>query len=210
MFSFFKKSEASIPYTDKVWKKREYALKGMLVMAMMRLQQGKPCLLVYFFESEGEQLSSFMQEHKLDFVRLDDSANRTVSASLYLANAGILSKSDVGGFLKQNANQFSGEAFFSGHYPIQAVEKTALQSLSTAGFKKFTFCLSFDDPLVTIFTMRNLLPLVEKLGYQEEEAIEHPIVTKALQRVREKVEEEVKLEVKAISPEEWFAFNWKK
>lgn len=211
MFSLFKKSSPSILYTDKVWKRSEYALKGMLMMAMLRLQQGKPCLLAYFFESDGERLAGFMQENKLDFVRLDElSIPDSANASLFLVNAKELSKASITNFLKQNSSQFSGEALFSGHYPISSIEHNALQSLSIAGFDKFVFCISFDDPLLRLFNSQNIVPLLEKLGLAEEEAIEHAMVTKSIQRAREKVESKVTREVQAKSSEEWFAINLKK
>jgi hypothetical protein len=211
MFSFFKKSKPSIPYTDKVWKKAEYARKGILMMAMMRLQQNKPCLLVNFFDSETDKLTEVMLEHKLDFTWLDDSvATSAVGSSLYLGSASNLSKTSISGFLKMNVAQFAGEALFSGHYPMHAVEYAALQSLTDAGFTKFVFCLSFDDPLLKAFGSQNILPLLEKLGLEEQEAIEHAMVTKSIQRAREKVEEKVVREVHAKSPEEWFALNVKK
>src|SRR5436190_14295344 len=93
MFSLFKKSPPSIPYSDKVWKKAEYANKGMLMMAMMRLQQNKPCLLVNFFESETKKLAAFMAQHQLGFVELDVSvATKSVTSTWYLAKAWELFK----------------------------------------------------------------------------------------------------------------------
>jgi hypothetical protein len=212
MFSLFKKSPPTIPYTDKVWKKAEYASKGMLMMAMMRLQQGKPCLLVNFFESETEKLTVVMGQHQLGFVRLDDSVTTTTHAdsTLYLATASELSKTSVSGFLKFNAQKFSGEVLFSGHYPIGAIENEALQNLTSLGYDRFVFCLSFDDPLLKVFGSQNILPLLEKLGLAEEEAIEHAMVTQAIKRARTKIEEKVVREIKAKSPEEWFALNVKK
>lgn len=210
MFSLFKKSEPSIPYTDKVWKKAEYANKGMLMMAMMRLQQGRPCLLLCFFESERTKLADFMTEHKLEFTQLDDSVSTQATVSLYLAQASDLSRPAVIHFLKSNTERFSGEALFSGHYPINATEQAVLKNLSTVGFQKFVFCISFDDPLLKIFNSQNILPLLEKLGLEDEEAIEHNMVTQSIKRAREKVESKVTREIQAKSPEEWFAINVKK
>lgn len=212
MFSLFKKSEPSIPYTDKVWKKAEYASRGMLMMAMMRLQQGRPCLLVSFFESERAKLTEFMTEHKLDFVQLNESTSTQVTATLYLIHAVDLSKPAARSFLKANAEKFSGEVLFSGHYPINATEQAALKNLTEVGFQKFVFCISFDDPLLKIFNSQNIVPLLEKLGLEEEEAIEHNMVTQSIKRAREKVESKISRvtgEIQAKSPEEWFALNVK-
>jgi hypothetical protein len=211
MFSLFKKSPPSIPYSDKVWKKAEYARRGMLMMAMLRLQHNNPCLLISFFESETDQLQTFMQQHKLDFTRLDDSvASGPARTTLYLVNANDLVKSSVAGFLKQNVSAFAGEALFSGHYPMSATEHSALKGLSDSGYNRFIFCLSFEDPLLKMFGSQNILPLLEKLGLEEEESIEHAMVTQSIKRAREKVEGNLSHEIKAQSPEAWFALNLKK
>ena len=86
----------------------------------------------------------------------------------------------------------------------------ALKNLTTLGFEKFVFCLSFEDPLLKLFASQNILPLLEKLGLEEEEAIEHAMVTKSIQRAREKVESTVNNEIHTKSPEEWFALNAKR
>jgi len=181
------------------------------MMAMMRLQHAKPCLLVSFFESETEALIRFMQEHKLDFVRLDGSTStESAKTALFLTHASDLNNSSVLSFLKLNSTMFSGEALFTGHYPMSVVENVTLQNLTTAGFSKFVFCLSFDDPLLKVFNSQNILPLLEKLGLEEEESIEHNMVTQSIKRAREKVESKIKTEIKAKSPEEWFALNLKR
>ena len=210
VFSFFKKSEPSIPYSDKVWKRSEYARKGLFMMAMMRLQGLKSCLIVSFFESETQNMIEFMNEHKLDFVQWDESISSQPTAALCLVQAKDLSKPTLIHFLKSNTAKFSGEALFAGHYPIQATEQVALKNLAVAGFSKFVFCISFEDPLLKLFGSQNILPLLEKLGLEEEEAIEHNMVTQSVKRAREKVESGVKKEIPAKSPEEWFLLNVKK
>lgn len=210
MFGLFKKSTPEIPYTDKVWKTSLQARKGMLMMAMLRLQQAKPCLLVNFFESERHDLMQFMTDHKLNFVVLDETtASVEASPTLYLVDAFTLAQSNMNTFLSQQAAWLSGEVFFAGHYPLPTNEQLVLKSLMTLGYSKFVFCLSFDDALLKAFGTPSILPLLEKLGMEDEEAIEHDMVKKSIQRVREKIESKVGREIKAKSPEEWFALNVK-
>ena len=93
---------------------------------------------------------------------------------------------------------------------MSVAENSTLKSLSDSGYDKFIFCLSFEDPLLEMFGSQNILPLLEKLGLEEEEAIEHAMVTQSIKRAREKVEGKVSHEIKAKSPEEWFTLNLKK
>jgi hypothetical protein len=211
MFSLFKKSPPATPYIDKVWKSEEFAHKGMLMMAMVRLQQRKSALIVSFFESEITALSEFMQATNLQFSRLDDSVSmQGAEPTIYLAKASELSHPRVNEFLRGHAAQFSGEVFFSSHYPKAQPEEKLLQELSAMNFKHFIFCLSFDDPLLKTFGSEKILPLLEKLGLEDEEAVEHAMVTQSIKGAREKIESKVISEVQTKSPEEWFALNVKK
>jgi hypothetical protein len=104
---------------------------------------------------------------------------------------------------------FSGEALFIGHYPISQPEEKVLQQLKVINYDSFVFYLSFDDPLMKIFGAQNILSLLEKIGLEEEEAVEHPMVTKAIRRAIEQVDKKVAIEKSAVSSEQWFALNVK-
>ncbi len=70
-----------------------------------------------------------------------------------------------------------------------------------------TFYSSLDNPLMDAFGASNVISLMEKLGMKDDEAIEHTLVTKAMQNARKKLEEKVKFENTAHSEKEWFEKN---
>lgn len=210
MFTFFKKSPTSVPFRDKVWKAETAAIKGMLMIALMKLQKGQSSLVVSFFSAEMEKLKSFMQENKMEYFLLDEYSAEEINApGIFLISATSLSQLSSSSLLLNSSNRFGGEVYFSGHYPIQAKENSVLESLSSKGFNSFVFCLSFDDPLLKMFGSENILPLLEKLGLEDEESLEHKMITQAIQRAREKLEKKVAREITTDSPQEWFAKNVK-
>lgn len=50
---------------------------------------------------------------------------------------------------------------------------------------------------------------MEKLDVKDEEAIEHGMVSKAMERAREKIENKINFEQEASSEREWFQKNMK-
>jgi len=208
MFSLFKKAPSSIPYKDKVWKTAEAATKGMLMMGMMKLQKNQPCLIMTFFESERDSLISFMTEYKLNYVALDGSNFEILLENkIYWVDRSAVSNSTVAGFLEKNAVAFMAEVYFPGHYPLSVPENKVLEKLLTLGFNSFLFCISFDDPLLKMFGSERILPLLETLGLEEQEALEHDMITQSIKRARAKIDKKVVKEIQAKSPEEWFKFN---
>jgi hypothetical protein len=209
MFSLFKKSPPSIAYTDKVWKTEDAATKGMLMMAMMKLQQNQPCLILTFFESEKNRLMTFMNAHELKFILVDEPSgfDDASEAKIYLVEAASMSRSTVIDFLSRNQSRFGPQIYFPSHYPLSGPEHQVLEKLSAIGFSSFVFCLSFDDPLLKMFGSESILPLLEKLGLDDNEALEHRMITQSILRAREKVGKKVRQDVQAKSPQEWFALN---
>jgi preprotein translocase subunit SecA len=207
--SLFKKSPPTIPHTDKVWKTKEAATKGMLMMAMMRLQRSQPCLILTFFESEKNGLVNLMNEHQIKHSLFEGTSrmDSTSEAIVYLGDANAILNSNSLDSI--TASKLGGEVFFNCHYPMKAPEQKLLEKLSSIGFKSFVFCLSFDDPLLKLFLSAENLRLLEKLGLDDNESLEHVMITKSISRAREKVNAKVRREIPAKSPEEWFALNVK-
>jgi len=200
----------SIPYKDKVWKTAEAATKGMLMMGMMKLQQNRPCLIITFFESEMDLLISFMADHKLNYTVLDGLASEiALENKIYLADRSAVSNSVAMKFLEQNVSVFTKEIYFPSHYPLSISENSVLEKLSLAGFDSFVFCISFDDPLLKIFGSERILPLLEKLGLEDQEALEHDMITQSIKRARSKIDKKVTREIQSKSAGEWFAVNVK-
>ena len=212
MFSLFKRdSNTPIPTIDKVWKTTSAAQKGMLMMALMRLQQQLPVLILTFFDDEKQNLLSFMHQNQIDCKEVDISPDLGdwSTPQIYIANDEVINNSAASGLLQRNAGRMGKTVFFPGHYPVISHENKTLTKLSSLGFESYIFCLSFDDPMMGIFNIKNILPLLEKLGLDENESIEHSMVSKSIERARKKIDEKVKREVKAKSAAEWFALNMK-
>jgi hypothetical protein len=185
--------------------------QGFDDVAMMKLQQGEHALIVSFFPSEIEKLRDFMFAHQLKFMLLVESVaiENPSEPMICLANASLLAHADVSKFLLTNQAKFGSEVYFPGHYPLPGPENVVLESLLSLGFGSFVFCLSFDDPLLKIFGSEKIIPLLEKLGLEEEESLEHNMITQSIGRAREKVEKKVNREILSKSPSEWFALNVK-
>ncbi len=211
MISLFKKSQPTIPFTDKVWKTAESATKGMLMMAMMKLQRNEPCLIITFFDSEQNEIEAFLQGHQLKYTVLGErQTDDSPEATIFLVSAVKDFPSHVVSFLTNHSEKFGRQIYFPSHYPMVATEQKVLTKLAAMGFNSFVFCLSFDDPLLKMFGSENILPLLEKMGLEDEEALEHKIITLSINNARDKVAKKIRSEILARSPQEWFALNVKR
>jgi len=90
------------------------------------------------------------------------------------------------------------------HYPLYSKEEQLWQHWKPAGIYILN---SLDEPLFSYFGGENAAMLMGKMGLKENEAIEHPMVSKALKNAQQKLEKQVLNEHSAVSQEEWFRRN---
>jgi len=90
------------------------------------------------------------------------------------------------------------------HYPIFTKEHDFLQSLKVP---EVIILSSMDEPLFTRFGGERIIDLMQKLGVDENEAIEHKLITQSLKQAQKKLEDKVITEHNANSMKEWFILN---
>jgi hypothetical protein len=130
------------------------------------------------------------------------------SAQIYIVAERSIDSSVVSDLLESNADRMGRTVYFLCHYPIIAEEEKVLAKLSSLGFTEFIFCLSFDDPMMAKFKER-LVNILERLGLEENESIEHDMVASSIKNMRKKLNDKVKFEKKAKSAGEWYSINVK-
>ena len=90
------------------------------------------------------------------------------------------------------------------HYPLCSREEQLWQNWKP---EVIYILNSLDEPLFNYFGGENAAMLMGKMGLKENEAIEHPMVSRALKNAQQKLEKQVLNEHTATSQEEWFRRN---
>lgn len=98
----------------------------------------------------------------------------------------------------------SKTVIFLEHYPLLSKEKDLMRQLKA---KQYFFLNALDEPLFQQFGGENIVSLMKNLGADEEEPIEHPLITKAIINAQKKMESKVISETSANSSQAWFSMN---
>ena len=88
---------------------------------------------------------------------------------------------------------------FFEHYPLYTRESRLLSGCNAAGI---TFMSSFDDIILRMFG-GNISGLMRRLGLEEDQYIESPMVSRAIIRAQKKLEKKVRDDFYVRSGEEW-------
>jgi hypothetical protein len=206
----FFSSRPKLPdYSDKVWKDDEHAIKGMLTEAPGHLVKNEIPIITTYFKESHEKLVSFLNEKSVPYFIVDSNNYQEAlskSKEVLVIDPSFLTIT-IQKLFPQLTVKFKCHLQFLGHYPLPAKENKLLESLNNFKNLTLTFYSSLDNPLMAAFGAGNIISLMEKLGMKDDEAIEHAMVTKAMQNARKKLEEKVSFEHPANSEKEWFEKN---
>jgi len=213
LFSFLKSDK--LAYTDKVWKTRPVAIKGMIMEALGSIRQGQVPIVFCYFDDTITEVISFLEQSGVPYFNLKNETYHEAAGQhkvVFIGHASqVLSSQSLIGFLRTISTSTQIQFLFSGHYPLPSKEKKILDKLN-ALFPQapIIFCSSIDDPSFELFGADRITDLLEKLGMKEDECIEHSLVTKSMARAREKIGSRVKSEIEAKSEGDWFSKNVRK
>jgi len=97
-------------------------------------------------------------------------------------------------------------AIFAEHYPLRTKEVALVENWDQ---KKIFVYSGLDEPLFKYYGGEKIRYLMTKMGVDETEAIEHPLISKSIFNIQEKTGKKIISEQFASSQEEWFNKNLK-
>lgn len=213
LFSFLKSDKPE--YADKVWKTRPVAIKGMITEALLAIRQNQVPVVFCFFEDTISEVIFFLNSAGVPHFHLSDSTTGEAINQgnvVFVCDAFlILSSSGLMGLFKSISATSKIQFLFAGHYPLPARENKFIEKLSVSyPQSSITFFSSMDDPAFEPFGIDRIKTMLDAMGLQPDECIEHTMVSKSMARVREKIESTVHNEVLTKLESEWFLKNLKK
>ena len=208
---FFSFSGSKSNYSDKVWKASSFCLKGMITDALQLIKSGEAPVILSHFQESQERVIQFLQTNGVPHFIVEkgnESEATNQSNVVFVVDWKMKGSLELLNFLTVILKKSKAHLLIFGHYPLPSKENRQLNQLWViqSPLPK-TFYSSLDEPSFQIFNSENIVTLMEKLGMKDEEAINHALVTKAMERAREKIESKVKLEQEATSEKEWFQKN---
>jgi hypothetical protein len=206
MLSFFKKTDIPL-HTDKVWKTRPASLKGMMTEALKEVAQSRKPIIVFWFNDRLESLLNFLDQYHVPFKRLDEYFDLNEDKTIFILDAKLVFSSLHSEALKAKPKAIIAD----GHYPLVDYENKVIEKLcGPQPTAPVLFCQSLADPFLQSFGSDHIISLLEKLGLDENESLDHPMIRKALEHARKKISDSVSSEIRTQTEGDWFIKNVKK
>jgi hypothetical protein len=209
---FFSSSKPKPSYTDKVWKASSFCLKGMMTDALKAITEEKDPVVIPHFSESQETIIEFLSSNNVPYFLVETGGSTEAleqSRVVFVSSVKFFQSNESLDFFTKLSTKKPLQLLFLGHYPLPSKENKLLERLVNIKSLATTFYSSLDESSFEIFGADNIISIMEKLGLKDEECIEHTMVTKAMERAREKVESKIKSESEASSEKEWFRKNVK-
>ena len=94
---------------------------------------------------------------------------------------------------------------FAEHYPLSQKEHELFAKLNLSEVQIWS---ALDEPLFKQFGSDKIVGMMKQLGMKEENAIEHNMISKAIQNAQEKINKKVLVDQLCTSQQEWMQRNW--
>ncbi len=93
---------------------------------------------------------------------------------------------------------------FLEHFPLRQKEEALIESWPPGNIEVFN---ALDEGLFQYFGGERILALMKQMGMQEDEVMEHPMISKSIRNSQDKLAKKIILEQSAHSQREWFKKN---
>lgn len=95
---------------------------------------------------------------------------------------------------------------FSEHYPLVSKEKELFEKLKLT---TAIFYTALDDALLQHFGGDKIIGMMKNLGMNENEPLEHPMISSSIRNAQDKIASKITLESPSRSQKDWFQNNLK-
>jgi len=192
MFGLFKSKKKEIITKDFIYKNEVVKYKSML----QHLKDQEKSVLIYYFEDTKNAIQEVLNTAPINY---STDVNSFVT-KVWLINANtILNKSDIG----------NRTVFFAEHHPSFSRENEIKQHLlEIEGIKEVIFYTSFEDKLLQLFGSERILQLMEKMGFKDDEVIEHTMISTSIERAQKRIDEKLSMHNNNTRlRKDWFEIN---
>jgi preprotein translocase subunit SecA len=90
------------------------------------------------------------------------------------------------------------------HYPLLHKEEWILNAVYP---REILVLSGLDEPLFNLFGGQRITEIMQKMGMDESEKIEHSMINSSILRAQQKISEKVSSDFSARSQEEWFRYS---
>lgn len=202
---FFKKKKKGIQVQDKVWISKVEKFRGLYHHLDQALQAGEPLLIINQFENTQQEVQQMMTKLDVSHQLIEQSTDEPQTVNLWMVSTENLLSIGVGSNWANHLQAKEGlQVIISEHHPSYQQEQVLLGHLTTLlPMASTTVFTALDEPFMQLFGGDRIITLMERIGVKENEALEHAMINKSIDRAQQKIDKKIAQNIQANSQQEW-------
>lgn len=202
-------------YEDKIWTDAARKLEGIRRDVEEARAEGLSVLVVAHFENMLAVVSQKLRECSIEFKTYSSGDPAALCAttrgsgaapSVWVVSAPHLLTS--GYAAPPKSGEVSLRVLVAEHHPLPARDEALLAALVRLPCRsRVTFHAALNDALLARVVGEGTMGLLKMLGHTDEECISHPVLSRAIRGVQEKIAKRVRGDLPTASAEDWFKYN---
>lgn len=189
MFGLFKKRN-EIVIKDLVWKTNYYKYQSLI----KQIQQLDKVIVLYYFEDTKKEIENTLTEASINYSDISSSEEK-----IWIVKApNLLNKQSID----------NRTILFAEHHPSFVIEKEITDFIAEKlHLKQAIFYISLEDELLKQFGAERIVEMLEKMGFKDDEVIEHQLISSSIQKAQKKIDEQVTMPSNTNKRKDWYAIN---
>lgn len=198
MFGLFKSKPKVAPLTHHVYLSQTALYRQLIGKVIKSSESLNRLMLVYHFNETEVAIRRLLEAAQINFGSSNDPIGTDSNVLLFQAKE-IRQYSKI--------DEFSIILFCEIH-PLGGVDVEFYQILKAQNERaEIVFYVSMDSPILTRFGAERILDMMNKLGMEENEKIEHKLIDKSILKAQEKLKQLIIHEKEAESIQKWMDSN---
>ena len=202
-------------FTDRAWLEEKLKFSDALHGIQSSLQSEIMPLCVYHFKNTGIKFERYLIDHGLHLKRLnalDELDSRTGESWRKSTDAILIASSMISvdhlGSKRSNIRKKQFSLHLIEHYPIPDPDERILQFCAKRrDILDPIAYVALNEPWLVKSIGDRVIPLLEKLGLDENECLEHALISSSIRRAQQKLKESISVERPHDSMQAWVDDN---
>ena len=192
--SLFGKKKSTAKTIDHIWK-NDYAKYKGIVKFMNKTQ---PIIFIYYFSETKNQIKQLIDAMQLHF-----------SSDIYKQDRITITHAE--NILGAKLDLSNTTVCFIEHHPSYAVEHKVIHYLQDElKVQEIIFHISLEEPLLHYFGSDKIIDMLERMGFDETESLQHAMITNSIINAQKKVDEKNPNSIETQTAKNWFEVNLSK
>lgn len=205
-------------FSERIWLTTQGKVNDLLGHLQSNAQQGRNSVVVTHFQDTNQSMLEILAKEGVDYqviknlsqfpCGMPDVFNKKGQILVLMSEAIPAFVAKASNSQPKNATLLPVSVHMVEHYPLLERDQRVLDLDMVWPVRlEFTSYTSLDEPWLSAFGIDRVRTIISKLGIDEDEALEHPMLIRSIQTAQKRLARQVQREQVCASCREWVLKN---